>query len=57
MNLTKKQLESLAIYIFDEAYSQGYICGCKDMDSQHEYAVELIAEWLEKNKGVITNEF
>ena len=50
MKLTQKQLESLAIAIFDEAYSQGYICGCKDENSQHGYAIELLNEWLEKNK-------
>lgn len=50
MNLSKEQLESLAIAIYDEAYSQGYICGCSDDDSQHKHAIELLAEWLEKNK-------
>lgn len=55
MNLTQEQLESLAIAIYDEAYSQGYICGCKDDSDQHQHAIELLAEWLKK-KGK-NNEF
>lgn len=48
--LTQEQLESLTIAIYDEAYEQGYICGCKDENSQHKHAIELLANWLDKNK-------